>query len=446
MEKDKCTPSITKINVSLPPSLQPFLTSSVSDSIQPPPVTYQHTDSAHQSPDSGIVVGNGTSFSSTDSSLSPCGTNTDAPTSSQDAHTARRRSKSLPELESTADKDGSETQERPASAEGVVKESQKDSTNKQNGGMNGVKSTSQQAGSRSRLNSNPDVRGTVPLSHAPSSMPSLKCSVSSTTPFAIPRVPYGSMHNHSGAYSTMHSGFPGYQSYGMVATGMPTQSAYPPTYNPYSGSTGSATAYVGNSGTTGSTLYHHNARFPHSSYSANPNMINYMSYPNSDCRQASAMSYSSPYNIPLSTHTTSAAAMYSTGSVSLGSSGGQDLGHIPVSSTAASSNSPSEMTLSGLGPTTIADTVHANNANTELGVLKSASLSPNGSSGSPAMAETDCDSTTHLNTMAPPAAEQETERESAKEDKTAEDGTVLRYYSTRYVSLQHNITHVEFCS
>jgi hypothetical protein len=63
-----------------------------------------------------------------------------------------------------------------------------------------------------------------------------------------------------------------------------------------------------------------------------------------------------------------------------------------------------------------------------------AKTSPRGSSsGSPAVVETDCDSTTHLNTMAPPT-EQEEERESAKGDKTSEE-VVLRYYSARYVTL-----------
>ena len=319
-------------------------------------------------------------------------------------------------------------QERPASAEGVVKDLQKNSGSEKkqpNGVKSAVSTSQQQTSSRHRLNSTPDIHGTVPLSHAPS-VPPLKCSVSSTTPFAVPRVPYGSMHSHTGAYGSMHSTFPGYQSYGMAATGMPTQSAYPPTYNPYTGSTGSATAYIGNSGPPGSALYHQNARFP-PSYPANPNMLNYMSYPSTDCRQVSTMLYSSsaaPYNTPppLSTHTTSAASMYSV-------DGSQDLNHVPVTTSTIAME-----TIMPLPATTDVLTTIANSVN--VPPTSATSLSPKRTPppcGTPPVVERDCDSTTHLNTMAP-LAENEEEREAAKGEKASEDPVeVLRYYATRYV-------------
>lgn len=321
-------------------------------------------------------------------------------------------------------------QERPASAESATNSA----AGKKGGTKSAVTTSQQQISPRNRLSSTPDIHGTVPLSHAPSAPP-LKCSVSSTTPFAVPRMPYGSVHNHTGSYGTMHSGFPCYQSYGMAATGMPTQSAYPPTYNPYTGSTGSAAAYIGNSGPPGTALYHQNTRFP-PSY---PNMLNYMSYPSStDCRQASTMLYSStaaPYNTPppLSTHTTSAAAMYSTGSTD----GGQDFGHTPMSTStvAASSCSETVMPLPATSTTDAAQTTIVKPVN--IPASSAASLSPKKSScGTPPMVETDCDSTTHLNSMAP-LVENEEEREAAKGEKASEDpGEVLRYYATRYVLQQ----------
>lgn len=397
-----------------------------------PPASYQQqldssSSSSSQSPDSGIVVG--ASFSSNDSNLSPCG-NSDAPTSTSDVQTARRRSKSLPELDSPTDENASDStpKERPASAEGVAKESKKGEDFKTSISHSAV-SGADSNGQRGRLFSTPaDIRGTVPLSHAPSaSVPPLKGCMANTASFAIPRINYG---NHAGSYGALFPNFPAYPSYNMAA--MPTQSAYPPTY-PYTGNTGSGTTYLGHSGPPGSTLYHHST--------ARPSYANYMSaYPGSmttDCRQSS-MPYSSstlPYNstIPLST-----AHSYSANPI------GGDLSHMSLPGAAAAANGyPSELDQSHAA----VPSSNITNVSAELVVAPSATKSVSSSPKSVnnlVVVENDCDSTTHLGTMAPLSEQEEEERGAEKEDKKASKGSeTLRYYSTRYVcivcpSIQHH--------
>lgn len=329
---------------------------------------------------------------------------------------ARRRSKSLPELDSAADGDESETHKRPASVEGSNEESSnKDTSSKFHTASTGVQ--------RGRLSSTPSILGTIPLSHAPSATP-LTCSVSSTTPFAIPRTNYPTVPNPAGSYS----GFASYQSYGMAAAGMPTQSAYPTTYNPYSCTTGSA-AYVGNSASPGSTLYHQNTRFSPPSYASNPNMMSYM-YPSSDCRQASAM----PYTCPTLAYNSSPAL--STPSTSMYSSNGSDM---LTSSAVTSQDTPNTVMSNGDGASMGTNNGGSpnNNNNNITNNVKAASSSPSVPDSSE-----DCDSTTHRSTMAPPM-KQEAERESAQEDKPADDVSVIRYYTTRYACSQtRHVMHV----
>ena len=366
----------------------------------------------------------GASFSSNDSTLSPCG---DAPVSTSDLQqetAARRRSKSLPELDSPADEDSSDStpKERPASTEGVVKETVGSSHSV------GVTSGAESNGQRGRLFSTPtDIRGTVPLSHAPStSVPPLKGCMANTS-FAIPRVNYG---NHAGSYGALYPNFPTYPSYNMAT--MPTQSAYPPTY-PYTGNTGSGTTYLGHSGPAGSTLYHHGT--------ARPSYANYMSaYPSgmntTDCRQSSGMPYSAstlPYN---NNNSLSTAHGYP------GNHIGGDLSHMSLPGAPANGYPSSELDLPGTGTQSHAAVPSSNITNvsaelvgssTEKSFSKSFSVSPK-SANSLVVVENDCDSTTQLNTMAPLSEQEEEEKEAEKEDeKSTEAIETLRYYSTRYV-------------
>lgn len=374
------------------------------------------------------------SFSSNDSSLSPCG-NPDAPTSTSDVQTAaRRRSKSLPELDSAADGEGSAGQERPASAEGVVKESNKKSHKKMDAAGGDDAETSHVVGSERQsgmveTGATPDMRGTIPLSHAPSSIP--RKSSMSSTPFAVPRMNYGSMHSHTGAYGAM---YPGYQSYNMIAS-MPTQSSYPPTYNPYSGN--GSSAYIGSSGPPGSVLYHQNNRPSPPSYGTHQNMLNYMSsYPSnlpSDGRQASAMpGYSSLYNSAPPLSALNAGGTYTSSDSSAMT---PDLAQISLSSATtdgckstlapatSQSHIPSSSDVTSINP----DLMPSGNSNNG----KSASNSPRNLSNSVSPrvpGENGCDSTTHLNAMEPGE-----ERESVvPKDRTQEDPKI-QFYTTRYV-------------
>ncbi len=229
------------------------------------------------------------------------------PTSSSDIQTSRKRSKSLPELESIDEGSVDEAMERPASAEGamsdMIEESTPPSSSSSSSSLSSSTSTSTEkpklhsrsdasgdasstSGShqRGRLYSTPNMLGTVPLSHSRST-PS-KCSA----PFAVPRVNYGSMHRQYG--TTMYPNFAaGYQSYS-APPNMPTGSAYTPTYNPYSTTTGSS--YIGAAGPSGAALYNPpNSRLPLSTYTNNHpsrDMLNYGLYPTPDTRQGSSMS------------------------------------------------------------------------------------------------------------------------------------------------------------
>ena len=233
----------------------------------------------------------------------------------------------------------------------------------------------------------------------------------------------------------MHSSYPAYNahhSYGMTATGMPTQSAYPPTYNPYSGGAGSAGAYMGSSGTPGSALYHQNTRFSPPAYTSNPNMLNYMSsYPSADCRQVS-MPYSAStlaYNTPPPSSTTSGTTSMYSDTPKM-----QDL----VSSVLTDTSSAAlGLTVSAAqtSATAIASAGEMGTSNVEMTVTdpRSASSSPKESSGTPgALAVAmGADTTTQMDTpTTPPSAEQEGEQTGSPKEEKAE---VQRFYSSRYV-------------
>lgn len=400
--------------------------------------TTYHSNDSSQSPDSGIVVVGSGSFSSNDSSsLSPCG-NPDAPTSSSDAQAARRRSKSLPEMDSADAEASGSGQERPASAEcvggkEVGKVSPKKSGNcKSNGGALHEGSS---GGQRGRLCSTPDMRGTIPLSHAPSAPP-LKSSLTNAA-FSVPRMNYGSMHAHTGgSYGAMYPSFPSYQSYGMTAAaGMPTQSAYhPPTYNPYSAG-GAGSAYITHSGPPGSALYHQNASRPSQhSYSHHQNMLNYMPYssnlPTDTGRYGTpTQPYTNsalPLPPPLSTANSNAAYPSNTMSA--------DLGHVPLS-TATLTTTASDCELGLASISTLASSNAATSINNPELVPHSIKNSTSGSPqnlSSPVIGKRDCDSTTtHLNPEAP-ASEKDDELSTDGRTHHQED-TGLQYYTTRYV-------------
>ena len=241
-----------------------------------------------QSPDSGIVIG-AASFAGTDSSLSPCGTldsatSTSGSSSASDMQMARKRSKSLPELESPeeAKVEGQAQQDqRPASVEGASKDltSDEPSTSKSYSTSSKQRNTSTSQQQRNRLYSSPapapqGMHGTVPLSHTPTSLS--KGSLNGPQ-FSVPKVNYSPLH-HAGSHSSMYAGFPGYQPYNSTSPGMPTQAAYPPTYNPYTGSAATGSSYMGPSGHSGSALYNTNSLVHSPSYGSQSSMLNYMPY------------------------------------------------------------------------------------------------------------------------------------------------------------------------
>ncbi len=416
-----------------------------------------------QSPDSGIVVGTA-SFSSNDSSLSPCaaggggaGIHSDAPTSSSDVQSARRRSKSLPELDSAGENDGNVDEERPASVEGVVKDSAAEKGKQDGAAFKSTKVHSSVAASngsqqRGRLSSTPAMRGTIPLSHAPS-LPPQKGSLAST-PFAVPRMNYSSMHAHTGSYGAVYPNFPSYQSYNMTA-GMPTQSAYPPTYNPYTGSTGSAYLGPSSTGTSGSALYHQNTPPPAYPAHHHHNMINYMPYPNTlhgsgnETRQAASSSPMHGYGSTHSYNSTISSSSSGPPPLLTPTTTGSYSGVENMSSQSPLSHLSTPSTSDLASVTTRAHTVSSNavvdtSMNPDLLVSreKSTSNSPqNPSGGASAVGVSNCDSTTHINSTVPPS-NAEDKKTSASEEKADGGGEIveLQYYSTRYVYMSCPLT------
>jgi len=252
-----------------------------------------HTQSG-QSPDSGIVMGPA-SFAGTDSSLSPCGTmdsvTSTSNSSASDVQLARKRSKSLPEMEAPEEagiEGQTQQDQRPASVKGASKELgsstslEESSTSKSSTGSTATKqrnstSSLQQQQQRQRLYSSPSsapgMRGTIPLSHTPTSLSKINPS---GPQFSVPKMNYSPLH-HTSSHS-MYAGFPGYQPYNTTSPGMPTQAAYPPTYNnPYTGSS-VGSAYMGPSGPSGSAFYNTNSLVHSPSYATQSGMLNYMPY------------------------------------------------------------------------------------------------------------------------------------------------------------------------
>ena len=376
------------------------------------------------------------SFSSNDSSsLSPCG-NSDAPTSSSDIQTARKRSKSLPELDSVADGASEDAQERPASAEGAVKETvvdlSKDSSEVKTISSSTLHSTSN--GQRKRLYSSPNMQGTVPLSHAPVPSAASKSSLSSTS-FAVPRMNYGSMH-HPGPYGPMYSGFTGYQSYNATPN-MPTQSTYPPTYNPYSGTTG--LSYVSPSGPPGSALYNTTSRPPPPSYTTHHNMINYMSYQTnlpSDGRQAAALT---SYNAPTYPYNSAASLPVASTSSNHYSTSTQDLSHLSLPTTVGGcAQPPVELGTQGNLTSPNSNTsISCSNASTQeikSSNERSSSKSPQ-NLNSPMIGVNGCDSTTTCTEAVAPTEQAEMDSVCVAEENAGrvQEGNELQYYATRYV-------------
>lgn len=375
---------------------------------------------------------------------------------------ARKRSKSLPELESVeeAGSEQSQQQQRPASVEGVVKQQKSSSSEEPSSSKSGSSSSpsklhnasGSQQQQRGRLYSTPvphSLRGTVPLSHTPSTLP--KVSMAGAQ-FSVPRMNYSPLH-HSASHGSMYAGFPGYQPYNTTSPGMPTQAAYPPTYNPYSGSTGSS--YMGPSGPPGSALYNTNSLIHSTSYSSHPNMLNYMPYSTnlqaSDSKLHQGSSTLMPYNTQQSYPYNSVA----TGGVGVvpGSSTSAAVGSYPSLPAVASTNQelshisqPSIPTASSVSTSLLPPTLHSSVPTSMVSMTSQRQevvmpSNDRGHSGSPQDVRSPldrvvgCDSTT---TGAEASAETgDVDNHTRSEDKNSV--LELQYYSTRYVH-RHEIT------
>ena len=255
--------------------------------------------------------------------------------------------------------------QRPASVEGASEELgsstslEERSTSKSGTGSTTTTkqrntSSSLQQQQRQRLYSSPSsalgMRGTIPLSHTPTSFSK---GNPSGPQFSVPKMNYSPLH-HTGSHS-MYAGFPGYQPYNTTSPGMPTQAAYPPTYNnPYAGSS-VGSAYMGPSGHSGSAFYNTNSLVHSPSYATQSGMLNYMPYSSnmgsdSKQQQGSSLFYNSssyPYS------SVSSGSM--SGMLSSNWSSNASLGNYSSLSTSSSSSSSSSAELSHLSqPTTTA--------------------------------------------------------------------------------------------
>ena len=341
----------------------------------------------------------------------------------------------------------SQQQQRPASVEGVIKQQKTSSSSEEPSsakpGSSGSPSKQHNSSGggqhqRDRFYSTPaqSMRGTHPLSHTPSTLPKVSMSMASPQ-FTVPRINYSPLH-HTGPHGGMYAGFPSYQPYNTTSPGMPTQASYPPTFNPYSGSTGSS--YMGPSGVPGSSLYNTNSLIQTQSYSTHSNMFNYMPY--SDNKQQ----HGSP---ALMTYTPQHAYPYS--SVATGGTG-----VVPGSSTSAAIGNYSSLPAIASTNQELTRIVHPNIATTSSISLHPQTLSSVTTSmgsidscnqeimpsndrthsgspqevGSPLDRVVGCDSTTT-------GVEASAELGELDNHAGSEDGNVvmeLQHYTTRYVS------------